>query len=128
MFLNLNETITMNNSNNDSNLFNESNEEESFSVITLTVPQIVLFSTLFTLASIIALAGNVVVMIVIIFRRELRHFTNYFFLNLSIADILVLVVCIPTVFQDLFFPDRWIYGYHLCEYLNFLLIKKFISI
>jgi hypothetical protein len=107
----LNETVITNN--NDTNQTNE--EEPAAFVITLTMSQIVFFTMSFSLASVLALAGNIVVMIVIIFRRELRHFTNYFFFNLSIADILVLVVCIPTVFQDLFFPDRWIYGHHLCK-------------
>ena len=112
----LNETINI----NKTNQTNQTYDEEPGEIITLTKSQIVFFTMSFSLASIIALAGNIVVMIVIIFRRELRHFTNYFFFNLSIADILVLVVCIPTVFQDLFFPDRWIYGYHLCKYFILL--------
>ncbi len=90
--------------------------DEGFKITPLTDTQAILFTFMFSIAFFVGLIGNLIVIIVIVFKRELRHFTNYFFVNLSIADILVLIVCIPTVMQDIHFPDKWIYGQFLCKY------------
>ena len=100
------------------------NKSEEFSATSLTKPQILFFSISFTFASTLAVIGNVVVIIVITFRRELRYYTNYFFLNLSITDILILVVCIPTVLQDIFLPDRWIFGPFICNFYFLFFLKR----
>lgn len=89
--------------------------------------QTIFFTIMFSFGSIIGLVGNVVVITVILLKRELRRFTNYFFVNLSISDILVLIVCIPTLIQDIHLPDEWIYGKFLCKqnnYYKILNLKK----
>jgi hypothetical protein len=98
-----------------STMLNFTQQTDNTDSPTLSKSQIVIFTILFSLVGFIGLIGNSIVIIVISCRRELRHFTNYFFLNLSIADILVLIFSIPTVLQDIHWPDRWIYGNILCK-------------
>ena len=74
-----------------------------------------IFGILFTLTFIVGLFTNAIVIIVFVFKSELRQFTNYFFANLSISDILVLIVCMPIAITDLFKPDSWFFGKFYCK-------------
>ena len=64
----------------------------------------VIFAIIFGVILIIGIFTNLLVIGVFILNSEFRHFTNFFFVNLSIADILVLVCCIPITITDLFSP------------------------
>ena len=74
-----------------------------------------IFGVLFTLTFIVGLFTNAIVIVVFVFKSELRQFTNYFFTNLSISDILVLIVCMPIAITDLFKPDSWFFGKFYCK-------------
>uniref|UniRef100_A0A1B0C006 G-protein coupled receptors family 1 profile domain-containing protein n=1 Tax=Glossina palpalis gambiensis TaxID=67801 RepID=A0A1B0C006_9MUSC len=55
--------------------------------------------------------GNVMVPVVIIRTKDMRNSTNIFLTNLSIADLLVLLVCTPTVLVELNTkPETWALG------------------
>jgi hypothetical protein len=61
--------------------------------------------------------GNVLVPLVIFRSKELRNTTNYFLINLSVADLLVIVVCMPTVLIELHSkPEVWVLGAVMCKY------------
>lgn len=79
-----------------------------------------IFSCLFAFTLIFGLFTNFLVVIVFLFKSELRQYTNYFFTNLSIADILVLIVCIPVAISDLFSPDVWNFGFFYCKMYYFI--------
>ncbi|XP_035705776.1 thyrotropin-releasing hormone receptor [Folsomia candida] len=65
--------------------------------------------------------GNLMVIVVIGWSRDMRTSTNIFLVNLSIADMLVLIVCAPTFLIEVtHHPDRWILGYHLCKFIPLL--------
>lgn len=66
-----------------------------------------------------ALIGNVIVCILIIKNRHLRNSTNYSIMNLSIADLLITVFCIPIVTVDLYITDEWIFGQASCKLVSF---------
>ncbi len=59
--------------------------------------------------------------------RDMRTSTNIFLVNLSIADLLVLLVCTPTALIEMIHhPDRWILGPWLCIYtISFLYSRVF---
>ena len=63
----------------------------------------------------IGLCGNILVTVVIWRNRELRNSTNYFLFNLSVADILVLVVTMPPALMEVHTNGRWYIGEHMCE-------------
>ncbi|KPJ08929.1 Orexin receptor type 2 [Papilio machaon] len=61
--------------------------------------------------------GNVMVPIVILKTKDMRNSTNIFLVNLSIADLMVLLVCTPTVLVEVNSkPETWVLGKELCEY------------
>ena len=60
--------------------------------------------------------GNLLVILVVVRMRSMRTRMNYFLVNLSVADLLVLVVCQPVALLDLYAKERWLLGTALCEY------------
>ena len=65
---------------------------------------------------VVGLVGNCLVPVVIWNNRDLRNSTNLFLLNLSLADILVLGVSMPTVLVEIHHqPEIWILGRAMCK-------------
>lgn len=55
--------------------------------------------------------------IVIVKTKDMRNSTNIFLTNLSIADLLVLLVCTPTVLVEVNTrPETWVLGHEMCEW------------
>jgi hypothetical protein len=79
----------------------------------------VIFASIFAFIFLFGILTNLLVIGVFILRSEFRQFTNFFFINLSIADILVLLFCIPITITDLFSPDEWHYGQFYCKVYTF---------
>lgn len=70
---------------------------------------------------IVGVVGNILVPIVILKDRDMRNSTNYFLMNLSVADLMVLLICLPPVLVELqTHPDEWKLGYVMCKYEHFL--------
>lgn len=67
--------------------------------------------------------GNIMVPIVIFKTKDMRNSTNIFLVNLSIADLMVLLVCTPTVLVEVNSkPETWVLGEEMCKYdFSFLL-------
>lgn len=66
---------------------------------------------------IIGSLGNSLVPLVVLRTKDLRNSTNLFLINLSIADLFVLITCAPTVLVELHSrPEVWYMGVFLCEY------------
>jgi len=60
--------------------------------------------------------GNVMVPIVIFKTKDMRNSTNIFLVNLSIADLMVLLVCTPTVLVEVNSrPETWVLGREMCK-------------
>lgn len=69
------------------------------------------------LVLVVGVVGNVLVPVVILKDRDMRNSTNYFLMNLSVADLLVLLICLPPVLVELHSPPQiWVMGYGMCEY------------
>ena len=66
--------------------------------------------------------GNVLVILGVVRMRSMRTRMNYFLVNLSVADLLVLVVCQPVALLDLYAKERWLLGAALCECTALLLL------
>jgi len=65
----------------------------------------------------IGVAGNIMVPIVILKTKDMRNSTNIFLMNLSVADLMVLLVCTPTVLVEVNTkPETWVLGEEMCEY------------
>jgi len=78
----------------------------------------------------IGVIGNVMVPLVILKSKDLRNSTNIFLINLSFADLMVLLVCTPTVLVEVNSrPETWVLGEEMCEspfsYLCFAAVLMF---
>ena len=93
---------------------------ERTSNTTSGLPQVLRTSALITCIVILVLGvtGNILVPFVVCRTRELcTNSTNVFLINLSIADLLVLMVCMPPVLVELYTdPEKWILGPFLCKF------------
>ncbi|UJR26726.1 hypothetical protein I4U23_008041 [Adineta vaga] len=79
-----------------------------------TLSSLIFFTILYVLVLISGLVGNFIVLFVILKNNDLKHFTNYFFANLSAADVFVLIFCVPTAIHDIWAKDQWYMGKFFC--------------
>jgi hypothetical protein len=64
----------------------------------------------------IGIVGNLLVPVVVWKNKELRSSTNIFLVNLSVADLLILLVCMPPVLVELHSkPEVWVLGAVMCK-------------
>ena len=78
---------------------------------------IVLFGFIFyAFIFIIGVTGNLLVIYVLAQEKELRTFTNYLLANLSVADLAVLIVCVPSG-KFCHFYNSYIIQYPTLEYI-----------
>uniref|UniRef100_A0A8C8S3I2 Histamine H3 receptor n=1 Tax=Pelusios castaneus TaxID=367368 RepID=A0A8C8S3I2_9SAUR len=66
------------------------------------------------LAFIFQIFGNGLVILAFLVNKNLRHRSNYFFLNLAISDFLVGAFCIP-LYIPYILTGKWIFGRLLCK-------------
>ncbi|XP_042871535.1 uncharacterized protein LOC122252911 [Penaeus japonicus] len=73
---------------------------------------------------VVGVGGNVLVPVVVMRTRDLRSSTNLLLVNLAAADLLVLLVSLPTALIELHSrPETWVLGQPMCEYgLPFFLL------
>ncbi|CAF1003951.1 unnamed protein product [Adineta steineri] len=90
------------------------NEYDSISNQDETLSSLIFFTIVYVLVLISGLIGNFIVLYVILKNNDLKHFTNYFFANLSAADVFVLLFCIPTAIHDIWAKDQWYMGKFFC--------------
>jgi hypothetical protein len=74
----------------------------------------------YTIIFLIGVTGNLLVIYVLLKEKQLRSFTNYLLANLSIADLMVLFICVPSAFHDLFAKERWYLGKIPCYLISFI--------
>uniref|UniRef100_A0A672H304 Histamine H3 receptor-like n=1 Tax=Salarias fasciatus TaxID=181472 RepID=A0A672H304_SALFA len=75
---------------------------------------VVILSVLMVTLVVVVVAGNALVILAFIVDKTLRNQSNYFFLNLAIADFLVGAFCIP-VYIPYNLTGRWMLGKGLCK-------------
>ncbi|CAM1325991.1 Ethr (predicted) [Pycnogonum litorale] len=81
----------------------------------------IVVSVLCILTLIIGTSGNIMVPVVVWSNRDMRNSTNIFLVNLSIADLLILVICVPTVLVEIHSqPETWILGKIMCKIVPYL--------
>jgi hypothetical protein len=72
--------------------------------------------TIMSIILLVGITGNVLVPIVIAHSKDLRNSTNIFLVNLALADLLVILICLPTGFVELHStPGVWYLGETMCK-------------
>lgn len=74
---------------------------------------------LYGITFIAGILGNIFVIFVIIKFKSMRTLTNYFLVNLTVGDILVVLICIPVTLGSTVYK-KWIYGEVLCKLTPFI--------
>ncbi|XP_025994425.2 growth hormone secretagogue receptor type 1 isoform X3 [Solenopsis invicta] len=70
---------------------------------------------------ILGIVGNLMVPLVVLRGKDMRNSTNIFLVNLSVADLCVLVICTPTVLIEINSgPQVWPLGEHMCKAVPFV--------
>ncbi|XP_013416497.1 QRFP-like peptide receptor [Lingula anatina] len=65
-------------------------------------------------------AGNGLVLFVLWRNKDMRNSTNLLLANLSIADLFVLLVCMPTAIAEFYCKEVWYLGEAMCKLIPFL--------
>lgn len=100
-----------------SEVFNATNLTATASSI-MDIPFYIIITSVcfYILVFVIGCFGNLLVIFVVIRNKYLQYNTNYCLINLSIADLLLICVCMPSAFIELFSEEVWHLGYLLCKY------------
>ena len=72
---------------------------------------------LYIVIFLISVIGNSLVCLVILRRRKMKTVTNYFILNLAIADLALTCICIPFDIPVQEMDYNWPYGAAMCKIL-----------
>jgi len=79
-------------------------------------------TTLYVIVFLIGLTGNALVVYVVWRNSNMRTVTNLFIVNLSIADLLVIVVCLPpTTLVDI--TETWFFGLAMCKIVHYVQVR-----
>lgn len=91
-----------------------------------TLPVIILLSLLNCAICLTSLLGNGLVIWVVAVARRMRTVTNMYIVNLSVADLIIGVLCIPFQFQAALLR-RWDLPEIMCSFCPFFQVSFFIS-
>lgn len=105
----------------DENMFMNGSRMEEKNIYIMPWPQQALWSLLFGWMVIVAAGGNLIVIWIVVAHKRMRSVTNYFIVNLSIADTMVSTLNVIFNFVYLLHGD-WPFGEVYCKFSNFIAI------
>lgn len=73
---------------------------------------------IFGLIVVIGLTGNFLVILTVISEREMRNTTNVLILNLAVADLIFLIICVP-VTGVIFALKTWPFNDVMCKVIHY---------
>jgi len=85
-------------------------------IVSITVP------IFFAIVVFIGFFGNLLVVLVVTFNKQMRNTTNLLILNLAVADLLFVVICVPSTGTIYALPHDWPYGDVWCKLVQYLII------
>ncbi|KAJ8318638.1 hypothetical protein KUTeg_003729 [Tegillarca granosa] len=94
---------------------------QTFDLPILPLWQRILFITLYVVMFLIATGGNVIVIWIVMAHKRMRTVTNYFLVNLAVADTLISLLNTPFTSSFLLYQDWW-YGELYCKFTIFISI------
>uniref|UniRef100_A0A8C3MP36 Uncharacterized protein n=1 Tax=Geospiza parvula TaxID=87175 RepID=A0A8C3MP36_GEOPR len=86
----------------------------TFWITLFSLAVLVLLAFLMVLLCLVTILGNMLVILAFIMDRNLRHRSNYFFLNLAVSDFAVGVFCIP-LYIPYSLTGKWHLGRGICK-------------
>ncbi|KAJ8318682.1 hypothetical protein KUTeg_003773 [Tegillarca granosa] len=104
---------------NKSNILMNSSVEELLPTVKHPLHVVVIFAIFYSVIFLFALFGNIVVVVVVWKHRWMHTVTNFFIVNLAVADVLVAIFCIPITFLTNIYTE-WRYGAVMCKLTPYL--------
>lgn len=77
---------------------------------------------IFGIIVVIGFVGNFMVIVVVLSDPQMRSTTNILILNLAVADLLFVILCVPFTATDYALPHRWPFGNVWCKVVQYLII------
>ena len=81
---------------------------------------IVLAAIGYSVVFLIGFFGNALVIFVVWRNKSFHNHTKICLVNLSVADLLLIIVCMPSAIVDLFAKEVWYFGPFLCKVIPML--------
>jgi hypothetical protein len=81
--------------------------------------QKILFTVYYMFVSLVGVIGNITVVLFFLFKSRLKQYLRLLFANLSALNVFVLLICLPNTMQDIYMPNKWIYGEFTCNFNYF---------
>ena len=78
-----------------------------------------IFMFAFLLILLVSAVGNLIVIWIVLAHKNMRTVTNYFIVNLAVADFLISILNLPWTFFFLLYQDWW-FGPHFCRFTLFI--------
>lgn len=78
-----------------------------------------IFYALFIIMFIVAAGGNIIVIWIVLAHKRMRTVTNYFLVNLAVADAMISIFNIPYHFTFIMYQD-WYFGLECCKFSFFI--------
>ena len=94
---------------------------EDYGMAVLTKVVRIAVPVLFSIVIIVGLAGNLLVVIVVSANQQMRNTTNLLIINLAMADLLFIVLCVPFTAVDYALPMQWPFGNIWCSIVQYML-------
>ncbi|XP_071503521.1 tachykinin-like peptides receptor 99D [Diadema antillarum] len=85
----------------------------------VSVESVICWSILATIVMVVAAFGNIIVIWIVLTNPRMRTVTNYFLLNLAIADTMIATIDMPLMFTYIV-TDNWPFGRVGCKMAKFL--------
>ena len=80
--------------------------QQEFGTLRQPLHMIIIYTFAYSLVFILGLSGNVLVVTVVYRTSHMHTLTNYFIVNLAVADILVCLFCLPiTLLSNLYYGE-----------------------
>ena len=90
-------------------------DHSAFDIPTYTF---IIVTVLYGLMFVAGVIGNIMVIFVVTKNRAMRNSTNMFLTNLSVSDLLVIVICMPSSLLEFYMKDVWLLGDCMCTYCD----------
>jgi len=86
---------------------------------TLPLYEIVLKAYIYAMIIFFSLVGNTLIIVVVLRHRQMRTTTNFYIVNLAVADILVTVFCTWVHLVNNLNSNNWVLGRFFCKFNTF---------
>ncbi|XP_060601629.1 neuropeptide SIFamide receptor-like [Ruditapes philippinarum] len=94
-------------------------DQEYYDLLRHPIYMVIIYSLAYTTIMIFAIVGNVMVVAVVVRNQSMHTVTNYFIVNLAIADIMVALICLPmTLLSNIY--TGWHFGWFMCKATPYL--------